>query len=466
MTTTRTRRPFLACILTVGAALAAGALITAAGLPPQPARAQDDGAEPTPRATTADEDGAGSSWCTTIPPGYGHPPVNATPLTPQLLQRSVEPVPATDGLIHLPYLAQVTNTQPTPYDIVSVVPVDPLAGFIPTGRNLITDEQGNDVAGKVAPFLTLPGDATPSDDGVVDEEGPPEPRFSSRVPARNARLMYFDVTYTDPAQIPRLLAHAITLTTPSGGPGTPALTNPVPVGCKQLAVLHPPLVGHGWGAFNGCCTVAAYHRDAVQPVNGLSQAGEQFAIDYNKLGPDNTCCHGPPQAPSSWWGYGTPVLAAASGVVVSVLDGMPDQQPVGTITNVPPGQSSGNSIVEDIGGGRYVGYGHFKPGSIPAWVRPGARLRAGDLIGRVGNSGNSDAPHLHFEVMDAPSSSFADATGLLFVFDTQLLEGTVPVQDADWSGGAPLTVDRTGAGAALRGQMPARNGVFGYNLSR
>jgi murein DD-endopeptidase MepM/ murein hydrolase activator NlpD len=112
-----------------------------------------------------------------------------------------------------------------------------------------------------------------------------------------------------------------------------------------------------------------------------------------------------------------------------------------------------------------VGYGHLKPGSIPAWVRPGARLRAGDLIGRVGNSGNSDGPHLHFEVMDAPSSSFADATGLLFVFDTQLLEGTVPTQDVDFSGGAPLTVDRTGAGV-VRGQMPARNGVFGYNLSR
>jgi hypothetical protein len=52
------------------------------------------------------------------------------------------------------------------------------------------------------------------------------------------------------------------------------------------------------------------------------------------------------------------------------------------------------------------------------------------------------------------------------VFDTQLLEGTVPTQDVDFSGGAPLTVDRTGAGAVRREQMPARNGVFGYNLSR
>jgi hypothetical protein len=68
--------------------------------------------------------------------------------------------------------------------------------------------------------------------------------------------------------------------------------------------------------------------------------------------------------------------------------------------------------------------------------------------------------------MDAPSSSFNDATGLPFVLDKQLLQGTVPFQDVDFNGGAPLTVDRTGAGAVRRGQMPARNGVFGYNLSR
>ena len=249
----------------------------------------------------------------------------------------------------------------------------------------------------------------------------------------------------------------------------------MPVGCKTLAVLRPPLVGHGWVAFQGCCTVAAYHRDVILPINGLSQTGEQFAIDYNQIGPDNTCCNGPPQVPSSWWGYGTAVLAAAPGVVVSVVDGLPDQQPVGTITiNYPSGNAPGNGIVEDIGGGRYVGYAHFKPGSIPAGVRPGARLRAGDLIGRVGNSGNSNAPHLHFQVMDAPSSSFLDATGLPFVFDTQLLEGTVPTPNSAqaiqaleqaWVGGAALPVDRVGAGVVRSGQMPARNGVFGYNLS-
>ena len=68
---------------------------------------------------------------------------------------------------------------------------------------------------------------------------------------------------------------------------------------------------------------------------------------------------------------------------------------------------------------------------------------------------------------------YLDAVGLPFVFDTQLLEGRVPepivvditVPIADWFKGVPQTIDRTGAGVR-RGQMPERNGVFGYNLSR
>ena len=89
-------------------ALAAGALIAVV----PHARADGDDAQ----AGVAAID-AGGSCCTGIPPGYGHPPVNLTPLALQLTQPLVEPVPATDGLIHLPYAAQVTNTRATPADI-------------------------------------------------------------------------------------------------------------------------------------------------------------------------------------------------------------------------------------------------------------------------------------------------------------------------------------------------------------
>jgi hypothetical protein len=93
----------------------------------------------------------------------------------------------------------------------------------------------------------------------------------------------------------------------------------VPVGCRSWPSC-TPLVGCGWLAASGCCAVAAYHRDAVPPINGALRAAQQFAIDFTQLGPNDACCHGPFQALTSWWGYDTPVLAVAPGVVVEVCE--------------------------------------------------------------------------------------------------------------------------------------------------
>ena len=192
------------------------------------------------------------------------------------------------------------------------------------------------------------------------------PGFSTSLPAGNSGLMFFDVTYTAPDRVPKMLAHAITASPEGGGPGTPALTNPVPVGCVKLAVLQPPLVGHGWVA-SRLLQCRGISSRAVSPINGLFQPGQQFAIDFIQAGPNNACCNGPPEALRSWWGYDTPVLAAAPGVVVDVADGLPDQQPVGTIKpGAPLVDLAGNWVIEDIGGGRFVTYAHLKPGSIPA----------------------------------------------------------------------------------------------------
>ena len=436
----------------IAAALAAGVWIAAAVVMPQRSRAEDS-AQVAPQAGEADR-------CSTVSPGEGHPPAGLTPITLQLVQRSIEPVPTTDGLIHLAYAGQVTNTRTTPANVTGVVPVDPLADFTPTGRNFVTDDQGHDVTGAVRLFAKPPADTLPVD----GPQAGPVPGFFARVPSGNSGLMFFDVTYTDPAQVPRLLSHAITVTiSASGGPSIER-TDPVPVGCRGPAILHPPLVGHGWIAGNGCCSFINSHRGAILPVNGVLQAPEQFAIDYLQLGPNGACCNGPPEALRSWWGYDTPILAATPGVVVEIVDGMPDQQPVGTVNNVTPATAGGNSVIEDIGSGRYVAYGHLKPGTIPASIRQGTPLTTGELIGRLGNSGNSDAPHLHFQVMDGPS--FLDATSLPFVFDSQLLEGRVSQNAvAELAGGAPVPIDRTGAGLR-RNVMPAGNGVFGYNLSQ
>ena len=48
----------------------------------------------------------------------------------------------------------------------------------------------------------------------------------------------------------------------------------------------------------------------------------------------------------------------------------------------------------------YAFFAHISPGTIP--VKEGQKVNIGDIIGKVGHSGNSTAPHLHFHIMDSP----------------------------------------------------------------
>jgi murein DD-endopeptidase MepM/ murein hydrolase activator NlpD len=56
---------------------------------------------------------------------------------------------------------------------------------------------------------------------------------------------------------------------------------------------------------------------------------------------------------------------------------------------------SGNNVVIDIGGGRYLLMGHLSPGSIQ--VKVGDHVKLGQQIAKVGNSGNTTEPHLHIQ---------------------------------------------------------------------
>ena len=85
-----------------------------------------------------------------------------------------------------------------------------------------------------------------------------------------------------------------------------------------------------------------------------------------------------------------------------MVDGLPEQKPGVFLEGISPEEADGNSVILDIGGGNYALYAHFQPGSIR--VEEGDRIERGDVLGLVGNSGNSLAPHLHFHVMSGPLS--------------------------------------------------------------
>src|SRR5690606_32217872 len=102
--------------------------------------------------------------------------------------------------------------------------------------------------------------------------------------------------------------------------------------------------------------------------------------------------HGDGRSLGDYLAYNMPVVAAGTGTVVKVVDGVEDN---------PPGQINthdnwGNAVVIAHGIGLYSVYAHLKPHSIR--VRPGEVCSAGDEIGRCGNSGRSPTPHLHFQI--------------------------------------------------------------------
>src|SRR5262249_8373941 len=73
----------------------------------------------------------------------------------------------------------------------------------------------------------------------------------------------------------------------------------------------------------------------------------------------------------------------------------------------------GDYITLDLGRGHFAVYAHLQPGSLK--VKVGDRVRAGQVLALLGNSGNSDAPHLHFHLVDANSPLGAE--GIPYAFE-------------------------------------------------
>lgn len=94
---------------------------------------------------------------------------------------------------------------------------------------------------------------------------------------------------------------------------------------------------------------------------------------------------------------GVAVLAAAPGVVAATRDGVEDTPVTSGNRAQIAGRECGNAVRIDHGQGWQTLYCHMKRGSIA--VRQGDRVETGDVLGKVGLSGLTNAPHLHLGVL-------------------------------------------------------------------
>lgn len=264
-------------------------------------------------------------------------------------------------------------------------------------------------------------------------------------PAQTFRV-FLDQTFPADAELPESLAHRFTVTlTPDDGSEPSSATvvsGATPVVDEDAIVVGAPLEGADWVVGGMCCSPPSYHRTATLPVNGQFHAPERYAIDFVRLTETGALYDGPLDDVASFAYYGAEVLSVADGTVVRIQDDLPEQTPGAFAPGATAASAGGNYVVVDIGDGHFAFYAHLQPGSLT--VAEGDEVEQGDVLGLLGNTGNSDAPHLHFHVMDGPGP--LSSNGLPYRFESFEVEGTV-TNTADLQTGVPADVVDAGAGS-------------------
>ena len=221
-------------------------------------------------------------------------------------------------------------------------------------------------------------------------------------------------------------------------------------------VLDAPLRGGLWAALYDP-SMERGHRTSIYTIQGRARIPARFAIDWIRLDSDAKHARGDESKIANWYGYGAEVLAVSEAVVADARDDIAESESISESQGpIPLENASGNYITLDLSNGRYAFYEHLKHGSIR--VKRGDRVKTGQVIGLLGNSGSSSSgPHLHFHVSDANSALAAE--GIPFVFKRFEIVGAFDSIDAYSKGEKwnPLPHSRTRIM-----EMPAPNVVVTF----
>jgi hypothetical protein len=221
------------------------------------------------------------------------------------------------------------------------------------------------------------------------------------------------------AHVPNKLRHRI-LTADSAAEGAVVGTHHT-----ELKVLGPPVTGTNWIADDGPSNDQDnHHRRGILVFAGRELIGRRYAIDWQQ-NQNGKSFSGDASDKRSYYAYGKPVLAVADSTVVTVRDGLPDNVPRhnGEFTpavDMTPDTVFGNHIVLDLGGQQFASYLHLQPGS--ARVKVGDHVRRGQVLAKIGVSGDAREPHVHFQVQT--SSDLLAGEGVPYLIDHYRVKST------------------------------------------
>lgn len=341
-----------------------------------------------------------------------------TSVVVQSLSAPTFPFLGTDGKYHVAYDLELTNASRVPatidkLDVVSTAaPKRVIASYSGTAFVDPTCDYGN-----CNRLRRLP--SAPADDNVI--------------PPQESRVLFVDFAFDSLDRAPKAVVHHLYgqgAINPGSSSPSPFdyLAAPFDISAGTPRVIGPPVKGDHWIALNGCCLPGFPHRSSMASLNGMLINGQRFAIDWKRVNDKGLMYVGDRNKNESYVDYGDPIYAVADGTISSTLDGLdanapgvlPANDPVLgpklTVQNV-----DGNHIVQDIGGGVWAFYAHLKKGTL--LVKPGDKVKKGQIIAKLGNTGNANASHMHFQLMDGPSVLGSD--GVPYVIDRFSYDGQV-----------------------------------------
>ncbi len=373
------------------------------------------------KSTSGNTPGVGGTASPTgIHPGYPTDIDQISPLVITTLAPDPIPFNGTDGKVHLAYELQIFNASPRP---ATMTTIETLEGG-PTGE-VLASLSADDLAARsllVGPPLAqgetaveIPGGrvALVLLDGVYDNRADVPPQITHRISA----------TFAVSSDDDRVTALYPTQASQIGGVVTPRVESPLVIG--------PPVAGDHWLTTGSCCKLDG-HRAFMMPIGGRMNGTERYGLEYVRLDVDAKPLidkeagligqtRGDPTKNESYLAWDQPVLAVADGIVVTVVSDVEDRPPGSFAEGLPLNNLTGNGVIIDLGNGVHAMSNHLRQGSVT--VKVGDQVRRGQVIGRLGNSGNTFLPHLHFQMFRGIAPLAGDNVPFeidRFVFDGEL----------------------------------------------
>ena len=334
-------------------------------------------------------------------PATVQPAGTVAPSLPMTVPDAPVPVASRDG-VNLAYELELSPTDGLSPVLAKVEVLDPA-----TGRVLSALDDGI-LEALYQPVPVPP----PTPEELRDGTGKvPKPRVSIWL-------------VVSPGAVPDRLSHRITLNRSAAGLPAATVTGGEVAVRKDLApvVVGPPLRGPGWMVMETTAPLT-HHFRAQLSLNGVTRVPQRYAQDWVLLDPaTGKAAPGNASAARTYYGFGKEIYAVADGTVADASDGLPDAETIYEPLGTTIATAAGNYIILDLGNSKYACYAHMVNGSVR--VKKGDTVKAGQVIGLMGNSGNSDIPHLHFQVVTG-TPSFLGAEGYPHVYRSFDVTGRV-----------------------------------------